>query len=157
LPFDQIGALKMEKAAASGRRTIPDRMIAFGPHVNDTVRRAVRSLIAVNPRQRPARAADAAARLRDVKTIDWHHVDGEGLDGEWTGAGVADRRGIAGEYRLTSHVLNTGASAGMRRTSVFYRDSGGGWRRVLKDALAGPGDAAVREAFAAAHSHAFHR
>lgn len=158
LPFDRIGGPRMAKSAAAGRRTFPDRMVAFGPHVNDTVRRAVRSLMAVDAARRPSTAANAAGVLRRIKTIDWRHDDGDGLDGEWTGAGVADARGRARQYRLTSHVLRAGPSAGMRRVSVFYRDSGGGWRRVAEDRVAGAADGtALSEAFAAAHSHAFHR
>jgi serine/threonine protein kinase len=157
-PYALLDPLKMEKAAAAGRRTFPDRLVVFGPSVNDKVRRAIRCLIAADPSRRPASASEAAGMLRAAKTIGWCHDDGDGLDGEWTGVGVADRRGHAHEYRVQSRVLRAGASAGKRKVLVFYRDAGGGWRRVVADRLVdADDDTGVRDAFADAHSHAFQR
>ncbi len=159
LPTGPDSAERMERSLAAGRRAFPDRLVVFGPHVPDRVRTLVRGLIAVDPMRRPERASDAAGLLRDVRTLDGVRVDGSGLDGEWSGAGLPDRRGSAREYRVTSRVLAGGPDCGGRKASVSYRPaSGGQWRRLARDVVLGADDEpGLRAVFAVGHSHAFQR
>jgi serine/threonine protein kinase len=114
-----------------GRRAYPDSAFVHAPHVPDPVRRVVNKAVSPLPTGRYATAADMATALARAgrRVIDWLHVSGAGLDGEWTGTWPPSKP-LAGRrtYRVASSVVSRGPRAGQRHLDATYL-AGATWRR----------------------------
>lgn len=154
----------MDLAAVEGRlgrglRAVPDRFLTFDPMVPPRLRRCVRKAIHRYPDQRFQTTNEFITALRGVTTIDWSHVDGAGLEGEWRGTWppqLATGRRL--EYRITSRVLGAGKSRGRLRVEAHARTPGGGWRQAVAAITVSPDDrGALDQFFSDVQDNADHR
>lgn len=134
-PYGALDAAEIDRRVNSGRRALPDRMLApavFVPCIPARLVRLVRRMIDIDPSKRPGTAAEALGDLRSLKCVDWYHAGGEGLDGEWSGRWPPRRRQEEQiELKVASTILRGGASRGSRRLAADYRSAtSGGWRTV---------------------------
>jgi serine/threonine protein kinase len=161
--YETLDAQALDARINRGQRALPERMLApsaFAPHVPDTLRTLVRLAYHADSAKRPT-AAGLVRRLRNQKCVDWLHVEGDGLDGEWSGwwpPGRRPERQI--QLRVTSKVLAGGADRGRRRLRADYKsDNTGGWRTVGVGAetVETQDVAALSAFFSAVDAHAFRR
>jgi serine/threonine protein kinase len=127
----RLDPAKASARLAKGQRAYPDSAFAYAPHVPSTVRRLVNKAIYVDPSKRFSTAAEMASAVAKAgrSVIDWSHLAGSGLDGEWRGTWpptkpLTKRR----VYRVSSAAATSGRRAGTRRLEASY-ETGTGWRR----------------------------
>jgi serine/threonine protein kinase len=136
---------KVEERLQSGRRALPDSMLSqYAPHIPDRLRRIVNKAIARDPAKRFGTAEEFIRALKKAKleSIDWEHVEGDGLVGTWIGTWPAkrpvDRRTT---YRVTSHLLAAGPNRGKLRLEADYCRTGtSAWREAVKETTVAAGD-----------------
>jgi serine/threonine protein kinase len=139
LPWETHDLAKVEARLKAGRRALPDTVLSgYAPHVPDRLRRVVNRAIARNPGSRFTRPEEFIRALRKARaaSIDWKHLDGDGLRGTWTGTWPAKRPvEKRTTYRVTSRVLKAGRDSGKLRLEADYRKPGTAkWREAVKDA-----------------------
>ena len=127
----RLDPAKAQARVLSGKRAYPDSNFRYAVHIPDPVRRLVNKAIVEDPARRFQSAADMATTVARAgnRVIDWAHVSGSGLEGEWLGSWpptkpAAKRR----EYRVESSIVSAGTHAGERLLEATYR-TGKGWRR----------------------------
>lgn len=114
-----------------GQRAYPDSAFLYAPHIPAPVRRAVNKALRVDPHQRFGSAADMTTALAGAarRSIDWDHVSGDGIDGEWLGTWPQNKPvGKRRTYRVTSDLVARGAKTGLRKLEATYRTNTGAWR-----------------------------
>jgi serine/threonine protein kinase len=140
-------AQKAETRLRAGRCALPPSRLAYAPHVPGVLRRVVNKMMQVNPNARFASAADAATALRRLRTIDWNHTTGVGLDGEWIGTWpnrpISRRR----QYRVASTILSSGPRAGDRRLVAQWRTATRPWRGLAGGTATVTDERGVRQFF----------
>jgi serine/threonine protein kinase len=127
-PYELVDFAELQARLARGRRALPDSFFTFAPHVPDRLRRVVRKAIAINPDTRYANGTQFIGALQNLQCIDWRHLGGEDLDGDWEGSWPPHQRD--GERRLY-RVTSSGRSGGRRRLEAYQRlpTLGVDWRR----------------------------
>jgi serine/threonine protein kinase len=117
-PFDyaNIDPAVVDRRLTRGLRALPEAAFVFAPHVPDKLRAIVRRGVRPGPVDRFPSASSFVARLRNLRCIDWLHIQGEDLDGVWEGTwppqAVDDRRR---RYEVRSWNLSAGPDRGRRR------------------------------------------
>jgi serine/threonine protein kinase len=147
----RLDPAKANARVARGHRAYPDSAFVFAPHVPDPVRRVVNKALVLQPGRRFATAADMATAVAAAgrRVIDWVHVSGDGLDGEWHGTWPPSKPlGRRRTYRVMSAVVARGSRAGQRHLEATYL-AGAAWRRFggLSGYVAADGAAAVSRFF----------
>lgn len=162
-PYGELDPADIDQRVNSGRRSLPDRMLApsvFAPHVPIPLRRLVRSMIDIDPSCRPT-AGELLRSLRSIRCIDWRHETGQGIEGEWSGRWPPSRRPeVQMEFRVSSVVLRAGPSRGKRRLTAQYQSAtSGGWRAlgVPASTVGAQDSAAVSTFFNAVDAHVANR
>lgn len=162
--WETLDRARVERRVLSGKRALPDRLLApgrFAPHVPPALVRLTRRAIAVRPKSRFDSAADFLRALNQVRVIDWRHVEGDDLDGVWVGTWPPNHRPELREhYRVTASVMKRGPAAGLRRVVVERQTKGTEkWRRIgIADRDLVPTDAnALRKVFEEVAVKAAHR
>jgi eukaryotic-like serine/threonine-protein kinase len=136
---------KVEERLRVGRRALPDSALsAYAPHIPDRLRRVVNKAIARNPGSRFNSPEEFIRALKKAKlqSIDWEHVDGDGLLGTWIGTWPAkrpvDKRTT---YRVVSRILEAGRDRGKLRLEADYCKAGANsWREAYRDTTVGADD-----------------
>jgi serine/threonine protein kinase len=153
----------IESRLKAGRRALPDGVLAvYAPHVPEPVRRVVNKAIARKAKDRFSSPEEFIRALDKAKlrSVDWRHVDGVGLEGTWLGTWPPQRRReLRTTYRVCSRPLAAGRDRGKLRLTAHYKKAGSAsWRRVVPDATIEPGDVrAVRDFFSAVEAKAAQR
>jgi len=138
LPWETHDFAKVEERLQAGRRALSDSVLStYAPHVPNRVRRLVNKAIARNSNGRFSSPEEFIRALKKARlqSIDWEHVDGEGLLGTWLGTWPAkrpvDKRTT---YRVTSRVLKAGLERGNLRLEADYCETEKtSWREAIKD------------------------
>ena len=84
------------------------------------------------------------------RLLDWDHVSGVGIDGEWLGTWPQNKPvGKRRTYRVTSDLVARGAKTGLRKLEATYRTNTGAWRGFggLTQYVGGTDHAAVSKFF----------
>ena len=159
IAWEAMDLSAVEDRLGRGLRAVPDTLISFDPMVPSRLRRCVRKAIHRDPERRFKTMHDFITALRGVTTIDWRHVDGTGLEGEWRGTWppqLATGRRL--EYRVTSRVLGAGKSRGQLRVEAHARTPRGGWRQAVAAITVSPDDRrALDQFFSDVQDKAAHR
>jgi serine/threonine protein kinase len=161
LRWEDVDGSTMELRLAKGKRAMPDRMLErWAPQVPDKVKRIIRKAIRQDQNRRYKTAQAFLRDLNDVRCVDWKHVDGEGLDGKWSGSwppGVRAEKRVSLE--IESRLLAAGRYKGSRCIAARYRRAGvDRWRSVVPNATVEADDTdAVSQFFRAVEAKVAHR
>ena len=91
-----------------------------------------------------------ATKLSRIRAIDWKHVSGSGLEGEWRGGWPPGKLPSQQRtYRVVSRLLNSGKSRGLLRLEADYRSQTTPWRGfgVANTTVAGHDARAIAQFF----------
>lgn len=161
LPWETLELEGVEKRLQRGLRSVPDGQLVFAPHVPDRLRRVVRKAIHRQPLERYQSAEAFITALRRVRltSIDWRHVAGRGMQGEWIGTWPPKRReDQRTRYRVTARPLLGGRHAGRLLYEADFYSPKGSWRQTAADERISPADVASASAFfATVEASAAHR
>jgi serine/threonine protein kinase len=163
LPWETHDLAKVEARLRGGRRALPDSALSvYAPHVPARLRKIVNKGIAEDPRRRFASPEEFIRDLKRAKllSIDWKHVDGDGLVGTWIGSWPAKRPVYKrATYRVTSRSLEAGRNRGKLRLEADYRNAGSvSWRKAVGDVTVAAEDrVAVAALFAQVEERAAQR
>lgn len=162
-PWETFDPQATERRVVSGRRAMPERMLApaaFLPHVSNELVRIVRKSVSVNPESRFSSARDMLAALNRVRCLDWRRISGEGLEGVWVGSWPPHLRvSRRNRYRVSAGVLQGGQDRGkLRLVAEAQQPASATWRRfAVPDATVDVDDvAAVRQFFSDVAARAAH-
>lgn len=162
--WENYDRAKIEDRVLAGRRALPDSAYApacFAPPIPASLIRVIRKAIQPDPDSRFSSAAEFLSALNRVLSVDWRHIEGEGLDGRWEGGwpphAAPAQRDI---YSVDSEIVGRGPARGRRRLVARYcRPGVTRWRRMgVEDRDTGPDDVeAVRSFFNEVEANAAHR
>lgn len=132
-PYEQIQFSEVDARLAAGKRAMTDRWYTFPPHVPPNVRKFVSSLVRVEPARRPDTARSALRKLNGLQYVDWRHVSGTELLGEWVGTWPptkipARRR----RYRVQAIEVARGRHAGRVQVTAEWQKPGSPWRSIRR-------------------------
>lgn len=159
LPYAELDHERMAARLAAGRRAVPDRLLAPGPHVPPQVARLVNRMTAADPARRPASALLAQRGLQGARHLDWL----PGPDGParaWEGRWPPDARpGRGRRYQVRADPVTTGRYAGLVSLTARWRREGtADWRSFASLATrCEPGDAEALGRFLRAVEAQAHR
>ena len=159
IQWEELQLADVEARLKRGRRAVADSALQFEPHVPERLRRCIRKAIRHAPGDRYGCAEDFITALRSVRCIDWRHVEGAGLEGEWFGTWPPHlRQDRRTEYRVGTRWLGSGRDRGKLRVESDYRRPGARWRQAAPDATIDVGDSRTLSAvFAQVEASAAHR
>jgi eukaryotic-like serine/threonine-protein kinase len=163
LPWENHKFESIEARLRAGRRALPNMALStYAPHIPDRLRRVVNKAIA---RDAGKRYSSPEEFIRDlerakVRSIDWKHDSGDGLQGTWFGAWPPKRsKERRTTYRVTGRILGGGRERGRLLLESDYRRAGTtSWRQVVPDARVSADDVrAVASYFATVEARAIQR
>lgn len=159
LPWETLKLETVEKRLQRGLRAVTDAQLAFAPHVPDRLQRVIRKSIHLQPSKRFQTADSFITALRRVSCIDWRHVRGVDLEGEWSGTWPPKRReDQRTRYRVTAKPLRGGPHRGKLLYEADFRRPDTEWRQTAMDVRISADDAgAASDFFATVEASAAHR
>lgn len=142
LPYASLNHDEIDRRLAAGRRSVPPRLLALGPHVPPQVARLVKRMIDVSPGRRPQSALLAQRALQGALHLNWRErADGAARvwDGRWP---PSSRPGQGRRYEVRADPILTGRYAGLVSLNARWRREGAAdWRAFASlETRAEPGD-----------------
>lgn len=129
LPYEALSDEMINRRLSNGQRSVPDRFFRPAPWVPRSVASFTRKLVASNPDDRFASAAQALRQLNRLSYVSWQRVRDDGFAGEWLGRWPSMAR-----VERTRHVqveltkITSGRYVGSYRASAKHRVGAGPWR-----------------------------
>ncbi|TDD32893.1 serine/threonine-protein kinase [Actinomadura sp. KC06] len=132
-PYEDLDRNDIDRRLAEGRRSLADRYFELAPWVPKPLATFVRSLSNRDAERRPADAASALRKLRDLRVVDWRRGSGSGLLGTWNGSWPGDvPRPRQLHLEVSAKDIDRGRNKGMVELTARWRRSNGKWRHYAK-------------------------
>jgi serine/threonine protein kinase len=153
LPYAEMDPVALDRRVTRGLPALPPAAFVFAPHVSGQVRAIVRKGMRPKPETRFQKASDFITAINAVNSIDWCHVAGEDMDGQWEGTfpmRLPEHR--RRRYSVDSYILGGGKDRGRRRLEARQAVSVDGKlaRFGVEDETVDASDRAALERFFAA-------
>jgi serine/threonine protein kinase len=133
LPYETLNDVAIDRRRLNGQRSVPDRFFRLEPWVPRSVASFLRRLVALNPDDRFASAAEALRQLNRLSYVSWQRVRNDGFAGEWLGRWPsAARLERARQIHVELTSITSGRYAGAYRASAKHRLGVAAWRNYAR-------------------------